>query len=350
MKTKWSFIAITALAVVAVLCSLSLLYTMDDAGERQQGSSPGFGSTTRQDDDDPVDPNNTAPVLTDGDAYVDGDYVVFEVSYSDADGDWGSVEIYYIANNQDEYEEMTPQDLSGDPTEGVVYELRIPKIELSMTTKFHFYAYDPSEEDAYLFQYGDEYFVLGDLVDEKELTGKGGSDDDTDRMFDSWTDPEVIVGLIAILLAVSASIFAFWRTRRKKGRFAQLLEEVDQVHGSYHLHPHKCETDIEKLRSVVGSDLKRGTIDENNYSILKGRLDEISTEIRKEIVKSEMKDLPRDIELQIKDMLIDGRITRKEYKTFMKNLKDLDLTTVGKKKAKDIVRTWMEEDEKRAKK
>jgi hypothetical protein len=337
---------IIALFVVAVLL-LMAMFIGDGETFKAGNNVPGVGITpTRQDDDIPND-SNTPPVLTNADAYVDGDYVFFEVTYSDADGDWGTVELYFIENNEDSYEEMVPQDLDGDPTEGVVYETSLPRIELSMNTKFNFYAYDPTDDGFCLYKWGDEPFVLGDHVTEKELGGKGG-DDDTDRMFDSWTDPEVIVGIIAILLAVGASVFAFWRTRRKKSRFSQLLEEIDDVHGSYHHHPHKYETEVEKLRAVVDEDLKKHTIDENNYNILKERLSEVSKEIRKEIVKSKMKDLPKDVELQIKDMLIDGRITRKEYKAFMKKLKDLDVSTLGSsKKAKDIIKTWMVEDEKR---
>jgi hypothetical protein len=215
-------------------------------------------------------------------------------------------------------------------------------------TTFYIYAYDPSDYGFCLYKWGDERFLLGDFVTEKELTGKAGDNDD--RMFDSWTDPEVIVGLAAILIAVGASIFAFWRTRRKKSRFSNLLEQIDEVHGSYHHHPHKYETEVEKLRSVVDEALKKHTIDENNYNILKERLGEVSKEIRKEIVKSKMKDLPKDVELQIKDMLIDGRITRKEYKNFMKKLKDLDVSSFSSsKKAKDIIKAWMIEDEKRKK-
>jgi hypothetical protein len=113
------------------------------------------------------------------------------------------------------------------------------------------------------------------------------------------------------------------------------------------MHPRKCDRELEKIKNEVDSDLKTNVIDENNYSILKDRINEITQEIRQESVRSKVGELPKDIELSIKDMLIDGKISRKEYNKFMVALKGSDMGAKDKKQMEKLLDSWMKKDKKK---
>jgi hypothetical protein len=106
---------------------------------------------------------------------------------------------------------------------------------------------------------------------------------------------------------------------------------------------------LEKIKGEVNEDLKSNVIDENNYSILKDRIDEMMSEIRSETLHSEVKEIPKDIELRIKDMLIDGKITREEYDRLMPVIKGSEMTSADKEKMEKLVESWVKEDKKAGK-
>jgi hypothetical protein len=115
--------------------------------------------------------------------------------------------------------------------------------------------------------------------------GGGGTDDTEDGsgVAEGWLDnPEVVVGLVGLIAIGAGSAFGVYRRKKKQGRFSQLLTKLDDVHTSFKMNPQRCETELKKMKVTINEDLKKGVIDENNYSILKGRIDEIKDEIQKE--------------------------------------------------------------------
>jgi hypothetical protein len=64
-------------------------------------------------------------------------------------------------------------------------------------------------------------------------------------------------------------------------------------------------------------------------------------------MRSKVGELPKDIELQIKDMLIDGKISRKEYNKFMVALKGSDMAQKDKKQMEKLLDSWMKKDKKK---
>ncbi len=70
----------------------------------------------------------------------------------------------------------------------------------------------------------------------------------------------------------------------------------------------------------------------------------IILEIREESLHSQVTDLPKDIELKIKDMLIDGEITRAEYDKLLPIIKGSDMASTDKEKMKKMVESWVKEE------
>ena len=116
--------------------------------------------------------------------------------------------------------------------------------------------------------------------------GYGGGDGDGDGGGISfgfpagWDDPEVIVGLLALVGMAGAGGYGIYRKKKKRSRFSDLLTQLDDIYNAFKTNPHKCEIELEKVRGTINEDLKSCVIDENNYNILKDRIEEIMQEIR----------------------------------------------------------------------
>jgi hypothetical protein len=297
------------------------------------------------------------PELSEPDVYFDGDDWVFNVTYWDPDGDEAEDVYLYI-----DYEAIPMDTNDPDPYEGQEYFVYVLESDVDETTEFHFNTQDVNGSYAELSDDNWENFVVGDFLDSdgpkngdtnSDTNGDGDTNEDRDdRSFNlgPWGDPEVIVAIIALLAMGIGSGIGIWLRKKKRKRFSNLLTKIDNVYGSYKMHPRKCERELEKLKAEVDHDLKNSVIDENNYSILKERIDDVKQEIRSESLRTKVQDLPDDIELRIKDMLIDGKITQAEYNKFMKVLKSSTMTSSDKKEMKKLMESWMKEDRKKGKK
>jgi hypothetical protein len=286
------------------------------------------------------------PVLSNPDVYFDGDDWIFNVTYWDEDGDEADwVELYL--DDTDLYQMSTDDP---DPFIGQNYVVRILEDLVYDTTEFHFEALDEGGSYGELRDEGYTLFEVRDFDYSNGLTnGNGNGEGDGDggggiAVPSFLKDAEVVVGIIGLAALGGGTAYGVYRRKKKHGRFSELLTEMDKIYGSYKTNPKRCELELEKMRSTINDDLKKNTIDENNYSILKGRIDEIIKEIRSETMHSEVKDLPKDIEIKIKDMLIDGEITREEYDKLLPIIKGSEMATDDKEKMKKMVESWVKED------
>ncbi len=297
------------------------------------------------------------PILSAPDVYFDGDDWVFNVTYRDPDGD--KAEDLWLNIEDQESIAMTTTD--PDPLNGQVFLARVLESSVDKYTEFHFDVTDVNGSHTSLYDDDWNNFIVGNFIDsDKPLNGdkngNGTGNDDGDEnnkssgfgfgltLPEEWTNPEVIVGIIALVAMAVGSGVGIWLRKRKQKRFSYLLTKIDDVYGSYKMHPRKCERELEKIKTEVATDLKNSVIDENNYSILKDRINDIVQEIRQESVRSQVGVLPKDIELRVKDMLIDGKISRKEYDKFMVALKGSDMADKDKKQMEKLVDSWLKED------
>jgi hypothetical protein len=294
------------------------------------------------------------PILSNPDVYYEDPGWVFNITYRDPDGDVGTVEIWFVDTGN--YFELETSDTN--PYEGMNYKavLYPSDIVIDENTTFYLVADDGDEGMSILTDSGDLPFLVGDFLGSENGDGADGNGGDGGGDGDSggsgfqlparWGDPEVIVGIIALVAVGGGSAYGVYRRKKKQGRFSDLLTDLDEVYKSYKMNPHKCEIELEKMRALVNEDLKHGVIDENNYSILKERIDELIREIRSDSLHSEVKDIPKELELRIKDMLIDGEISRAEYDKLLPIIMGSEMASEDKEKMEKVVESWMKEDEK----
>jgi hypothetical protein len=286
--------------------------------------------------------NGEEPILSNPDIFAEGNNWIFNITYRDPDGD----NTQYLRLFIDDKNPVSMETVDANPSEGQNYVAYVPKVDVYTSSDFYFQVLDTGGSYASLYDEDGDKFIVWDFLDSDE-PGNGDKDDGAGIKFGRWGDPEVIVGIVALIAMGIGSGIGIWLRRRKRKRFSDLLSKIDEVYDSFKMHPRKCDRELEKIKNEVDSDLKTNVIDENNYSILKDRINEITQEIRQESVRSKVGELPKDIELSIKDMLIDGKISRKEYNKFMVALKGSDMGAKDKKQMEKLLDSWMKKDKKK---
>jgi hypothetical protein len=289
------------------------------------------------------------PILSNPGVYFNGDDWVFNVTYRDPDGDEANSVTLYL----DDVDYGHMETVDPDPSIGQNFMILVLEQYANESTEFYFDADDEGGSYTY-FSNGEDWFKVEDYLKQAPKNGGSGNNGDNGggagfTLPERWGDPEVIIGLIALIGMGVGSAVGLWVRKRKRSRFSELLTKLDDIYSSYKMNPTKCETELKKVRVVIKEDLKQNAIDENNYSILKDRIDEIVSEIRGATLHSQVEDLPKDIELRVKDMLIDGKINRKEYRKFMKALKGSAMASSDKKEMEKLLKVWMKEDSKNIK-
>lgn len=295
------------------------------------------------------------PVLSNPGVYFDGDDWVFNVTYRDPDGD--EARTVQLILEDEVY--ITMATTGTDPLAGQVYTARVLEDQVNRSTRFYFSVDDVNGSYSDLYDVDHSMFEVDDLLVQDGNgggngngngggDGNGGTDDDGDNdepgFAEGWLDnPEVIIGIVGLVAILAGSAYGVYYRRKKLGRFSELLTRLDDVYGSYKMNPKRCETELEKMKATINEDLKKGVIDENNYTILKNRIDEILGEIRSEALRSQVPQLPKDIELKIKDMLIDGEISREEYDKIMPVIKGSDMAKADKEKMRKMVKSWVKD-------
>jgi hypothetical protein len=289
------------------------------------------------------------PVLSNPSVYNDGEWV-FNVTYQDpVDGDEAYiVNLIIVGELDDTYIRMETED--PDPLIGQNYIARVHDDDANAFTEFYFETDDVEGSYTELYEGEWDYFVVGKLEQTNGGSGEeNGNGDGSSQGFvlPEWlNNAEVVVGIIGLVAIGTGSAYGVYRRKKKHSRFSDLLTQLDEIYASYKLNPKRCETELEKIKGTIHEDLKKSTIDDNNYSILKSRIDEILSEIRSESLKTQVAELPKDIEIKIKDMLIDGEITRTEYDKLLPIIKGSSMTSDEKEKVKKMVESYMVKEKK----
>jgi hypothetical protein len=156
------------------------------------------------------------PILSGPDVYFDGDDWVFNVTYSDPDGDEANYVDLYI--DDEYYSDMYTTDT--DPFAGQIYEVYVLEDDVDEDTEFYFEAEDVRLSYADLYDEEWENFIVRDFVTDDPVND---DDDDEDEGIDfglpeGWNDPEVIIGIVALIAMGTGSAIGIWHRKKKRGR------------------------------------------------------------------------------------------------------------------------------------
>jgi len=301
-----------------------------------ESSSGTEGTLSSRNSNDEVE---SGPTLSNLEVWIDDDFdVIFEATYSNPEGVSAAVflEVDGVRKQMEWFKGV-------GPTDGMTFETDMPLLDLNEKSEFFIMAEIEDGDEIWLGDSDEEPFFITDYLDlqaEKDAFLKTDSGSGT-----RWKDPEVIIGIIALIGMGIGSAFTFWNRKRKQNIFSRYLTRLDALHQEMGTNSQSVNTDLEKIKTEIDIDLKNGAIDDGSYSILKDRIREINKELRTEKVRSNVQNLPETIEIQVKDMLIDGKITKKEYNQFMKSMKRTKMDPEDKKNLQAMVEEWMERDD-----
>ena len=115
-----------------------------------------------------------------------------------------------------------------------------------------------------------------------------------------WDKLGLIVG---VLLAIFSGFVGWIFNKRKKRRFQNMLTETNLLLKSYYDDKIKLDQKLDELKDTIGNELERGYITENQFLILKQKLDEVELNVR-----NKKSDTNHDSEEQITEILKDRNI------------------------------------------
>lgn len=91
-----------------------------------------------------------------------------------------------------------------------------------------------------------------------------------------WDKLGLIVGII---IALASGFFGWLFNSRKKRRFKNMLRETNELLKEYYEDKIKLDQKIIELQDHIGGELEKGSITENQFLILKNKLDEVEKKI-----------------------------------------------------------------------
>ncbi|MEM7374322.1 MAG: PhnD/SsuA/transferrin family substrate-binding protein [Bacteroidota bacterium] len=126
-----------------------------------------------------------------------------------------------------------------------------------------------------------------------------------------WTQLDNVWGVIGLLVAVLTLGIGSFFTGRKKRRFRAMLYESNDLLREYIEGKQRIEGRLLDQEAKINRSLEKGIIDENQFLILKHRLEDIDHVIQKYLGKQES--IPPQLAEELNNILEDGTITEKEF-------------------------------------
>lgn len=115
-----------------------------------------------------------------------------------------------------------------------------------------------------------------------------------------WDKLGLIVG---VLLAIASGFVGWIFNKRRKRRFQNMLTETNVLLKSYYEDKIKLDQKLDELKDTISNELERGYITENQFLILKHKLDEVEQNLRNKKSSSQ-----NDSDQQISDILKDSGV------------------------------------------
>ena len=115
-----------------------------------------------------------------------------------------------------------------------------------------------------------------------------------------WDKLGLIVG---VLLAIVSGLIGWFFNTRKKRRFQIMLTETNELLKSYYEDKIKLDQKLDELKDTIANELEKGNISENQFLILKHKLDEVEKNLHNKGSVSSV-----NADEQITDLLKDSGI------------------------------------------
>ncbi|HLE96675.1 MAG TPA: hypothetical protein VI997_04825, partial [Candidatus Thermoplasmatota archaeon] len=135
------------------------------------------------------------------------------------------------------------------------------------------------------------------------------------------------------------------RLERRRGRLKRELAAIEAIVQRTKDDPPAFEAALAERRARANGLLVDGKIDEAQFAVLKGRLEEVAGQVRLSALDERFHFLPYGMVQTLREMLADGKITRWEREHFVSALeRDTMLNAEQKEKVRDLIEGWFQRD------
>jgi hypothetical protein len=153
--------------------------------------------------------------------------------------------------------------------------------------------------------------------------------------------------LEALVIATTGIVafIGFLTLRKRKGALQHYMRDVEDLTKNWTEDPDKAEKELLDLSILIERDFAEGRIEDFHYFLLDRQVKENLREIRQSKIRRGFASLPEHLRRQVNVVLEDGRITDKEYKTFVSSITSSEeVSTEDKDRLRKIMRTWKDID------
>lgn len=151
-----------------------------------------------------------------------------------------------------------------------------------------------------------------------------------------------IIGVIAILIAISGFTFA---AKSKRKSISKYINQIDDTYSEYKMKAKRCEAELYRLRDIIDEQLKTAKIDDGAYQLLMSRIEGYMVEIQKQIVNEKFGGLPASLKNQMFKMMEDGEINEAEFESIQKLIKRSELSASEQESLIETINDFKKQDE-----
>jgi len=179
------------------------------------------------------------------------------------------------------------------------------------------------------------------------FTTVGGEDDEgaqntasgeaEEGWLETWGDLTLGIGVVI------ASLIGWMFIRKSKAKVRWYLEELDRVVGELGENVSELEQQLDRLKIDVAEDYRKGRLDEKQYQLVDHKLNEASSEMRKQEAGEVLGNIPESLAAKLEQALADGRIDSAEMAQVLSQSEGLD--SEQQSGLESMLKRWMDEDE-----
>jgi parallel beta-helix repeat protein len=161
----------------------------------------------------------------------------------------------------------------------------------------------------------------------------------------TWDQWSIVLEALVIGVTGLAAFIGFLKLRKRKGALQRYMTESEDIMKNWQDNPDKAEQKLVKLGEDSEKDFGEGKIEEFHYFLLDRQIKESLREIRQSKIKKSFESLPDHLRKEMNVMLEDGRITDKEYRTFVSVVSQSDgIPQEEKTELRRLMRSWKDVD------
>jgi hypothetical protein len=108
----------------------------------------------------------------------------------------------------------------------------------------------------------------------------------------SWETLEPIITGLTILATILLALLGFLKLRKKRGKLAEYLEQIDETYDEYKHDYQACVSELLSLRDKIKIEVKQGNLEEGHFLILDKKIDDYLRDLR--IAKKEGKYIQKE--------------------------------------------------------